>query len=800
MAVLGNLFFNRTLKQFFGCDDLSSDKGIAITEKVRQSAKDSLEKLLEVIPTAPKPHSDVLRDICIEHSSGKSEQILFNSLENEHTDIRSTAADILSQSSQINPAKLFSKLQESEGSTSEIIDILSFQKESLRPEQIINNALKLRKADAERLLQLAQGSTQDVDLSALNIVPDSIESPTIKIMLLRYFSTLKQPEVSVIIAKFLTDGNKTIVIESLKALNNLKLHFDASVVLPFIETMTDIEREMALEIIQKQANAELLPRLAPWTASKSDELREVFIKLVAKFATQVSLEKFLLRLEQQEWWGRDQALKSLINHSNEQLAQTAKALAKHDDEFVRSAAQQLSSLQGDDIDLDSMLDTALHENWQVREKAIAMIGSSGKRESLVLLRKAFDSWPDSAVAVLKAVKQLGFSKGLEITFLCMKMPEALVQREALGTIVSLASQKHASNIRDSVLALVPKLQATVRDTAHEVLLQLTKDFSLTELKVEDAELFETRLVKLEENQNAAKVAVSTVHHEGTEVVNFLNIEELKKGDLWMDRFRIVKEVGRGAMGRVMLAEDEIVGEKMILKFMHPELTADGASRERFLREVKYSRKVSHANVIRIHDMLFKSGLCAISMEYFESKGIDTLLNEIKFFEAEPGLDILFQIAAGMSAAHKQNVIHRDLKPSNVMIDDKGLVKVVDFGIASATSNAESTLTKTGSIIGTPAYLSPERAKGLEADYRCDIYALGIIAYRMFSGQLPYKGEPMSILFQHLEGNAKPLRELKKDISARLSMLVQKMMAAEAENRIQTMDDVCEAIQNVRGKL
>ena len=275
--MLGNLFFNRTLKQFFGCDDLSSDKGIAITEKVRQSAKDSLEKLLEVIPTAPKPHSDVLRDICIEHSSGKSEQILFNSLENEHTDIRSTAADILSQSSQINPAKLFSKLQESEGSTSEIIDILSFQKESLRPEQIINNALKLRKADAERLLQLAQGSTQDVDLSALNIVPDSIESPTIKIMLLRYFSTLKQPEVSVIIAKFLTDGNKTIVIESLKALNNLKLHFDASVVLPFIETMTDIEREMALEIIQKQANAELLPRLAPWTASKSDELREVFI-------------------------------------------------------------------------------------------------------------------------------------------------------------------------------------------------------------------------------------------------------------------------------------------------------------------------------------------------------------------------------------------------------------------------------------------------------------------------------------------------------------------------------------------
>lgn len=800
MAVLGNLFFNRTLKQFLDCDDLTSDKGVAITKKIRSSAKDSLEKLIEVIPTISNPHSDVLRDICVEHSSGKSEKLLFDSLSNDQTNIRSTAADILSQSSQINPAKLFKKLQETEGSTAEIIDILSFQKASLRPEQIINNALKLKKADAERLLQLAEGSTRDVDLSALNIVPDSIESPTIKIMLLRYFSTLKQPEVSAIIAKFLTDDNKTIIIESLKALNNLKLHFDASVVLPFIETMTDVEREMALEILQKQANSELLPGLAPWTTSKSDELREIFIKLVAKFATQDSLERFLLRLEQQEWWGRDQALKSLINHGNTQLAQAAKDLVGHDSEFVRSAAQQLSSLQGDDIDLDSMVETALHENWQVREKAIAMIGSSGKRESLALLRKAFDRWPDSAVAVLKAVKQLGFSKGLEIAFQCMKMPEALVQREALGTVASLATQQHASNIRDTVLTLVPRLQATVRDTAHEVLLQITKDFSLTELKIEDAALFETRLVKLEENLNAAKTAASTVNHEATEVVNFLNIEELKQGDFWMDRFRIVKEVGRGAMGRVMLADDEMVGEQLILKFMHPELTADGASRERFLREVKYSRKVSHANVIRIHDMLFKNGLCAISMEYFESRGVDDLLNEVKSFEAEPGLDILYQIASGMSAAHKQNVIHRDLKPSNVMMNDKGLVKVVDFGIASASSNSESTLTKTGSIIGTPAYLSPERAKGLEADYRCDIYALGVIAYRMFAGRLPYKGEPMSILFQHLEGNAKPLHEVNKAISARISMLVQKMMAVEAENRIQTMDDVCDAILDAKKKL
>jgi serine/threonine-protein kinase len=199
-------------------------------------------------------------------------------------------------------------------------------------------------------------------------------------------------------------------------------------------------------------------------------------------------------------------------------------------------------------------------------------------------------------------------------------------------------------------------------------------------------------------------------------------------------------------------------------------------------------------------MLSKDNLSAISMEYFESKGIDEYLKEKKFFEPEEGLDILFQVANGMAAAHNQEVIHRDLKPSNILMDDEGLVKIVDFGIASASSNADSTLTKTGSIIGTPAYLSPERAKGLEADHRSDIYALGIIAYGMFAGQLPYTGEPMSLLFQHLEGKAIPIHELKEDLDPVIGKLVQRLMAVELEDRLQSMEDVAKAIQEVQQQI
>jgi tRNA A-37 threonylcarbamoyl transferase component Bud32/HEAT repeat protein len=800
MAVLGSILFNRTLKQFLECKDIASKKGKGLSEKIKKASKDSLDKILETLPYAQSPHREVLMAICVEAAKGKSDEMLLDSLENDATVIRRVTAEVLSKSSNVSPSKLFNRLHETEVSKSEIIEILGFQKETLKAEHIINNVLKLDSQHAKQLLSLAEGLESPLDVDSIAIDPPNIKNADVKIMLLRYFSNLDQPEVAAIIGKFLSDENKTIAYEALRALNRMEVKIDASVVLPFVDTMTDNERQMAFEIISKNADSDLVPKLAPWTSGKSDELRETLIKIIIKYITQESLEKFLQRLDQQDWYGKEQAIKCMQKFGTNQLWGAAQGLIEHKHEFTRNTAQQFAAQHVDPADLLKAGETAIHENWQVREKAIATLGSTGKRESLAALQQAVEQWPDSAVAVLKAVTQLGYSKGLEIGFMCLKMPEALVQREALHTIANLATKDHSEKVRETVLKMVPQLQATVRDTAEEVINKLTKDFKLPELNINREELFETRLIKIDQAQAEEKVRAAEAPVDATEVVKFQNIEELKDGDFWMERYRIKGEIGRGAMGRVMLAEDEMVGEPLILKFMHPELTADGASRERFLREVKYSRKVGHHNVIRIHDLLMKDNLCAISMEYFESRGIDEVLEEIKRYEAKPALEILYQVSEGMIAAHLQEVIHRDLKPSNILIDDSGFVKVVDFGIASASASSDSTLTKTGSIIGTPAYLSPERAKGIEAHYRCDIYALGIIAYRMLTGELPYKGEPMAILFQHLEGNATPVHEVNKSISPHVSLLVQKMMAVEAEDRIQTMEDVSLAIKKALKKL
>jgi tRNA A-37 threonylcarbamoyl transferase component Bud32 len=794
MAVFASFLFNRTLKQFLACKDLNSREGKALTEKVRSHAADALEKILEVIPSTPKPHSDVLKQICQEQVNKGSENRFLDFLDKDETTVRLASKNILGRSQQINPVKLFKRLHEGTSqSTSEIIDILEMQKTSLAPELFVKNALRLNGHDSGRLIDIAHSEAARTDMSTLSIEAEQIASPEVKIKLMRFLSAVDQPEAAGAIMQFLSDPSKVIVIEALKNLSALSVAFNPSPLVAKIPEMREDDRRIALRILHEKMTGQYLAALAPLLAGKDDALRTEASEIVAIHVSEKALERLLISLDKGEWWGRDEAIKTLMKHGSESLYKAAAALQNHDNEFVRSSAERLSMSQSSMTgDITSIEQAMLNENWQVREAAIQTASGSGSRSVLDIFPRVIEKYPESSVAVLKAVRKLGYSKGLEIASRCIQMKEATIQREALLTFNALVTQNHAEKVRDGIIKLVPRLQATVRDTALEVVNSITEQFNLSKLNIDEDRIFETRLTKIEEHSRHSK-SHETTEIEKTEVVTFQNIEDLKVGDLWMDRYNIVREVGRGAMGRVMLVVDETVGEQLILKYMHPELTADPKARERFLRELKYSRKISHPNVIRIHDFLVKDGISAISMEYFESRGLDYLIKHELLGPHEASLKILYQVADGMWEAHRQNVIHRDLKPSNVLVSESGVAKVVDFGIASVSSEHEMTLTKTGMIIGTPAYLSPERARGEEADFRSDIYALGIIAYNMFNYGLPYRGEPMSLLFQHIEGKATPLHQLEKGISTEIGTLVARMMAADINKRYQSMDEVRQAI-------
>ena len=526
--MLGSIFFKRTLKQFLDCDDLESAKGVALIEKLRQSSRESLEFLIETIPQTSGMHRAMLTEICLENVGGATEELFLKGLDSDATEIRRTTASILSQSAQIHPNKLFKKLHESEGSRAEIIDILEFQAAQLKPEQIINNALKLEKGDAELLLKLAYKSEQPLAIDALYVEPASIGSPTLKIALLRYFAEVKQAQVAQLIARFLQDSNKTVVIEALKALKGLKVKYDVAVLVPFVEGMSDVGRKLAIEIIHERADQEMAPRLAPLTCGKSDETREVFTQLFVRHVTTEGLEGYLQLLDLQEWWGKEKSLKALQKFGTEKLYTAAQGLSEHKNDFIREQAQNLAAQAGDPDDVKQLWNNALHENWQVRENAIETIGKSGNRESIAILKKVIEKCPDSATAVLKAVADLGFTKGLEIAFACLRMPEALVQRQALESIGQLTTERHAKTVREKLMQKVPSLQATVRDTAGEVITRMTEEFKLPELNVDQEAYFDTRLIKFEETQNIESKIIQATSEAAEIAVQ--DIEAFKKGD------------------------------------------------------------------------------------------------------------------------------------------------------------------------------------------------------------------------------------------------------------------------------
>lgn len=787
MAKLGNILFGRTLSQFLECDDLASKKGLSLVEKLRGSVSDNLERVLTTITQVEDPHREALKNICRDSVEGFSEDYFLDVLSHDQTSFRVAASDILSHTSRVDTAKLFQRLHEPGASLYEVIEVLESQKQHLRPEDIINHSIKLEADYAIRLLKLVEGSEQPVDLSKLSFQLSKIDSPEFKINLLNYFGSVNQPKIPLIVARFLDDTNKVVVLEALKTLDRLKIEFDASVLLPYTETMAGAELEYVLKIIAKQANADLVPHLSAYLTSKSVELNEFFARIVVVNADAGSFEKFLKRLMIEDDWTQQQAIACVQKFSNENLSEVARELTAHDQEFVRNTAQTLViNLIGNE-DLGKIEEFALSDNWQVRERAVQSLAKSSNRGAITILKKMVDAWPDDFPLALRAVKQLGFGKGLEIAFEGLKNSQANVQRASLEAIEAVTTERHASNVRDNILWSLPVLTTEMREFAKMLMSQITRDFGLPDIQID-------------ENSNTSTGVVDLPLFDATgslrPVENISLLDALRPGEVWMDRYHIKQEIGRGAMGRVMLAEDDMVDETLILKFMLPELTVDQDSTERFKREVKYARKVSHRNVIRVHDILLKDGVCAISMEYFKSRGLEDILKEVKCFETLEGLKILYQISSGMAAAHEEAVIHRDLKPSNILIDDKWQVKIVDFGIASAGTASEATLTQTGSIIGSPAYLAPERAEGLDADERSDIYSLGIIAYSMFSGKLPYIGKPMEVLGMHRDGNAPPIVKVKEGAAPEVSRLIVKMMAVDPAARPQTMGMVRDEVKEL----
>ncbi|MDH3433547.1 MAG: serine/threonine protein kinase, partial [Gammaproteobacteria bacterium] len=203
------------------------------------------------------------------------------------------------------------------------------------------------------------------------------------------------------------------------------------------------------------------------------------------------------------------------------------------------------------------------------------------------------------------------------------------------------------------------------------------------------------------------------------------------------------------------------------------------------------------NVIRIYDFLHLQGAYAISMEYFPSHTLSGEIPNNKPMDMEKALKYSRDMATGMAIAHQAGVIHRDLKPANILVNDEGLLKIVDFGVAAAASSGDTQLTKTGYVIGSPKYMAPEQILGKKVDETADVYSIGVIMYEMTTGIPPYsRGDHMSVMYQHVQGKATLCQEINPEIPDEFAEIIAKAMSVDKTKRYQSMEELTEALDQI----
>jgi len=263
----------------------------------------------------------------------------------------------------------------------------------------------------------------------------------------------------------------------------------------------------------------------------------------------------------------------------------------------------------------------------------------------------------------------------------------------------------------------------------------------------------------------------------------------------ISHYKILEKLGEGGMGVVYKAQDTKLKRTVALKFLPPELTRDPEAKERFVHEAQAASALDHPNICTIHEIDEANGQTFIAMACIDGPNLKERI-QAGPLKLDETLDIAIQVACGLQAAHEKGIVHRDLKSANIMITSQGQAKIMDFGLAKSTG--QTTITRTGTTMGTPAYMSPEQARGETVDHRTDIWSFGVMLYELITGQLPFKGEhEQAVIYSILNVDPEPINEVKKEVPESLHTIVKKSLEKDPAQRYQSVGEMLTDLQAVK---
>jgi eukaryotic-like serine/threonine-protein kinase len=799
VGIISSIRGERLLADIKASGDASSPQARKAVEKLIAMGPSAIPLVLEALGDAERKETMAYVDVLSTLADDKTLPRIAAGLADPNPRTVAAVSWALAGAKGFPASQLLKFLEDADYSRQALIDIISAQKARIPVRDLIAAAYAQVGSDKTALFRIIGEVVDEQSLPDLLTRIDG-KDPVARMHLLEILSRFPTPDVERALLGQLKDPNKFIRQAALSALAKMK---SLPSVEPVAKALTDSDVEVqnrAVEVLINAKHPDTIKHLVPVLKDESEYARRSAVEVLNEICDQRSVKFLLDAIKDADWWVRSRAADALGKIGGPKVVEAVLSLVKDPDEEIRRTAIEILNQTKDERAVEFLLQATKDSDWWVSERAVDALGEMGAKRAAPRLLEMMQASPKAAPAAIRALGKLGDTAIIEVLVPQLNRPEKDIRVEALGALARLADEERADAVKREIEAVAAQTaDPTVQVAAQRALESLESRFSTAEREanakakaLQGSTSGPARTLLME----AADVAAIVKQGEAlASAAARLDITQLQSGDVIEGRYRYIEKIGKGAFGTVLLMEDTVVEERLILKFLNPNVSQDEEMMKRFVHELRYSRKITHPNVIRIYDFLYIKGNYAISMEYFPSHTLGAEIVNDTPIALPRALQFGIDICTGMAVAHQVGVVHRDLKPANVLINDTGLLKIVDFGVAAAQREGDTQLTKTGYVIGSPKYMAPEQILGKKVDPRADLYSIGVILYEMLTGVPPYsRGDHMSVMYQHVQGNAKPPIEVNKSLPPQLSELVVKAMSVDKAKRHQTMDELKAALE------
>ncbi len=796
MGIFGGYRADRLIAEVRESGDPASAKAKSALTKLQGLGQIAIQPIVDALATSDKRETVAFVEALTPLIDNKSFPLITKALAEENPRSVAGVAWALASSRNYSPNLLLDLLQNPSVAKPAVLDVIASQKDRFNLRDLLNAAYQQDPNEKAALFRIAG---ELVDASSVDELVARVEGKdtiarTHIIALLARFDT---PKVRSALQRTLKDPNKLVRAAALRAITNGSGEVDPALVAPLLRDSELDVQNPAIELLCRTKHPDTVRHLIDVLKDESEGARRAAVEVLNVVGDESSVKYLLKAIRDADWWVRSRAADALGKIGGPQVIGAALQLVSDKDDEVRRTAIEILNQTKDERALAHLIEATKDSDWWVSERAVDALGEMGNKKAVPRLMEMLTTNPKSVPTVVRALGKIGDPTATAGVMGALDRSETDIRIEGMSALARLADDRSVDAVRAKILPFSTLTDQSLAGAAQRALTELDTRFGGTSITSGAHTLTPAAAAARADQQRTMLIESADVSAimKQAESLQRLDIATLKPGDVIEGRYKYIERIGRGAFGTVLLMEDTVVDERLVLKFLNPSISQDEEMMQRFVHELRYSRKITHPNVIRIYDFLHIRGNYAISMEYFPSHTLGGEVSDGKPLALRRAVRLGMDVAKGMSVAHAVGIVHRDLKPANVLINEEGIVKIVDFGVAAAQHQGDTQLTKTGYVIGSPKYMAPEQILGKKVDERADIYSLGVIMYEMLTGTPPYhRGDHMSVMYQHVQGRARPPLELNPALAQGVSDLVMKCMAVDKEKRFASMDEVNVALE------